>query len=136
MTPEPARTANLRGALSTATGAALDEGCRRFDAGRWFDAHEVWEDAWRLEVGDVRLLLQGVIQVAAAFHKGLVQRRPAGMVRLLDAGLAKLDAGGGPARLGLVDVRGELRAWRDAAARWADGGVAPARVVPRLLAPP
>jgi hypothetical protein len=92
----------------------------------------VWEDAWRVESGEVRLLLQALIQVAAAFHKGLVQRRPAGMVRLLDAALAKLDASGGPARLGLADVRVELRAWRDAAARWAEGAGPPPYTPPRL----
>ena len=130
--PPPPVAPPLGDRLGAVTRAALDEGVRRFDAGCFFDAHEVWEDAWRLESGDARLLLQGLIQIAAAFHKGVVQRRPAGMVRLLDAGLAKLDAGGGPARLGLADVRAPLRAWREAAARWAGGGAPPADAPPRL----
>jgi uncharacterized protein len=130
--PSPRRAPDLLDRLGVAERAALAEGCRRFDGGRFFDAHEVWEDAWRVESGDVRLLLQGLIQVAAAFHKGVVQRRPAGMVRLLDAALPKLDAGGGLARLGLDDVRDELRTWREAAARWAGGAPSPPHAPPRL----
>jgi uncharacterized protein len=130
--PSPRRAPDLLDGLAVAERAALGEGCRRFDAGRFFDAHEVWEDAWRVASGDVRLLLQGLIQVAAAFHKGVVQRRPAGMVRLLDAALPKLEAGGGLARLGLADVRDELRRWREAAARWAGGEPPPSHAPPRL----
>lgn len=136
MTAVPSRHADLRDRLSAATGAALDEGVRHFDDGRFFDAHEVWENAWRDERGEVRLLLQGLIQIAAAFHKGLVQQRAPGMVRLLGAGLAKLDAVGGPARLGLADVRAELRGWREVAARWAAGAAPPERPPPRLRAGP
>ncbi len=113
-----------------ATRRALAEGCRHFHAGRYFEAHEVWEDAWRAERGDVRLLLQGLIQVAAGFHKGLVQGRPAGMVRLLAAGLARLDAAGGAGLLELAPLRADVLRWKAAAERWAEGGDRPA------LAPP
>lgn len=43
----------------------LAEGVDRFNAGRWYEAHEVWEDAWRWESGERRQLLQGLILVAA-----------------------------------------------------------------------
>ncbi len=63
-----------------------------FDAGRFFDAHEVWEDAWRVATDpDERLFFQGLIQVAAAFHKLLVMQSPPSAVRLAERGLAKLD---------------------------------------------
>ena len=39
------------------TRRALAEGSRHFDAGRYFEAHEVWEDAWRVEEGEARRLL-------------------------------------------------------------------------------
>src|SRR5258708_2667285 len=42
--------------------------------------------------GEERVLLQGLIQVAAGFHKATVQRQPNGCVKLLSAGLDKLRA--------------------------------------------
>jgi uncharacterized protein len=121
--------------LSETTRRALVEGCRRFDAGRFFDAHEVWEDAWRVETGPVRLLLQGLIQIAAGFHKGLAQDVPAGMVRLLDAGLAKLDLVGGLGLLELATFRDEVVRAREAARRWAETGERPDVRSPRLGRP-
>lgn len=115
-----------------ATRRALAEGCRHFDAGRYFEAHEVWEDAWRVEGGDLRQLLQGLIQVAAGFHKGLVQGRPAGMMRLLSAGLTRLDAAGGLGRVDLAPLRADVLRWQEAARRWADGGERPALAPPRI----
>ncbi len=47
----------------------LAEGMALFNAGHWFQAHEVWEDAWRLEAGERRSLLQGLILVAAGWLK-------------------------------------------------------------------
>jgi uncharacterized protein len=121
--------------LSETTRRALVEGCRRFDAGRFFDAHEVWEDAWRVETGPVRLLLQGLIQIAAGFHKGLAQDVPAGMVRLLDAGLAKLDLVGGLGLLELATFRDEVVRAREAARSWAETGERPDVRSPRLGRP-
>lgn len=115
-----------------ATRHALEEGCRRFDAGRYFEAHEVWEDAWRVEGGEVRQLLQGLIQVAAGFHKGLVQGRPEGMVRLLTAGLTRLEAVGGLGQLDLASLRADVLRWREAAKRWAERGERPALAPPRI----
>jgi predicted metal-dependent hydrolase len=121
-----------RAAIAEATSLALAEGIRRFDAGRFFEAHEVWEDAWREEEGEVRLLLQGLIQVAAGFHKGLVQGRPAGMARLLGTGLRRLEAASGLGLLELEPFRAGVGAWLAAARRWAEGGARPELPVPRL----
>ncbi len=114
------------------TRRLLAEGCRLFDEGRFFDAHETWEEAWRVETGAVRELLHGLIQVAAGFHKGLVQGRPAGMVKLLERGLGRARATGG---LGLVDLDAfleEVAPWLDAARRWAVSGERPELPLPRL----
>lgn len=46
----------------------IREGVRLFNTGYFFEAHEVWEDAWRRERGEPRLFLQGLIQVAAGLH--------------------------------------------------------------------
>jgi uncharacterized protein len=48
------------------------EGYRRgialFNTQYFFDAHEVWEDVWREASGSEKKFLQGLIQVAVAFH--------------------------------------------------------------------
>jgi hypothetical protein len=68
-------------------------GARLFDAGEFFEAHEVWEERWRVATDKVeRNFLQGLIQVAAAFHKLLVMKSAEPASRLLSKGLAKLDA--------------------------------------------
>lgn len=48
---------------------ALAEGEACFNEGRFFEAHEVWEDAWRpLPKGDDKLFLQGLIQLAVSLE--------------------------------------------------------------------
>jgi hypothetical protein len=113
------------------TRRALAAGARLLSEGRFFEAHDAWEEAWRVERGEVRLLLQGLIQIAAGLHKGLVQGRPSGMAKLLDAGLRKLDGSGAD---GLDAFREEVSRWRDAARRWAEAGERPALAPPRLPA--
>ena len=73
------------------TPGALRRGAALFDEGRFWDAHEAWEEAWLEEDGEVRLLLQGLIQVAAGYHKATVQLQPNGCVKLLRSGLTKLE---------------------------------------------
>jgi uncharacterized protein len=48
-----------------ATHRALEQGRTLFNQGCFFEAHEAWEAAWLHEEGELRLLLQGLIQVAA-----------------------------------------------------------------------
>ncbi|MBI3163679.1 MAG: DUF309 domain-containing protein [Chloroflexi bacterium] len=43
------------------------EGMRLFNAGRFFEAHEELESAWREETGNVRNLYRGVLQVAVVY---------------------------------------------------------------------
>jgi hypothetical protein len=72
--------------------AALDRGARLFDQGAFFDAHEAWEAHWReTRDGTERRAFQGLIQVAAAFHKLLVMHDSESAQRLLDRALDKLD---------------------------------------------
>jgi uncharacterized protein len=67
----------------------FEHGVALFNAGQFFEAHETWEEIWLAENGPEKTFLQGLIQVAAAFHHA--QRgNPAGMRSLLAAGLAKL----------------------------------------------
>ena|ERR1700730_6558700 len=39
-----------------------------FNQASFFDAHEAWEDVWRIAVHPEKKFLQGLIQVAVAFH--------------------------------------------------------------------
>jgi hypothetical protein len=85
-----------------------------------------------VEQGEVRELLQGLIQIAAGFHKGLVQGRPAGMVKLLGTGLGRIDAAGGTGLVILEPFRGDVARWLEAARAWAAGGARPDLPLPRL----
>jgi hypothetical protein len=70
----------------------LEAGRAAFNAGAYFEAHELWEEVWRELCGDRCVLVQGLIQIAAGFHhQQQGRRRPA--VRLLEKGLTKVSAG-------------------------------------------
>lgn len=73
----------------------LAEGVELFDAGKYFEAHEAFEDAWREASGDRKLALQSLTQLAAGFHKlaqyGLAAR---GAKYLLEKAREKLAAHG------------------------------------------
>ena len=67
----------------------LAEGIALFNAHQFWHAHEAWERDWLVAEGDEKIFLQGLIQLAAAYHH--VQRRTySGGVRLFDAALEKL----------------------------------------------
>ena len=59
-------------------GAAWREGCRRFDAGDFWDCHEALEPAWLAADGTERRFLAGVILLAAALHKARAMGSPRG----------------------------------------------------------
>jgi pSer/pThr/pTyr-binding forkhead associated (FHA) protein len=44
------------------------EGIRHFNAGRYFEAHEIWEDIWMRSSDEKRLFYQMLIQAAVALH--------------------------------------------------------------------
>ncbi len=46
-------------------------GVRLFNQGRFFEAHEVWEELWKPSTGETRVLYQGLIQAAAALHHAM-----------------------------------------------------------------
>lgn len=73
--------------------ARLAAGARLFNAGRFFEAHEAWESLWQEVGGKERNLLQGLIQLAAAYHhRGRGNR--AGARRLYATGRAHVAAWG------------------------------------------
>ena len=46
----------------------LVAGINFFNAGRYFEAHESWEDLWRTTRGPLRLFYQGLVQAAVGLH--------------------------------------------------------------------
>jgi predicted metal-dependent hydrolase len=46
----------------------LRDGIFFFNAGRYFEAHEAWEDLWRPTRGPLRLFYQGLVQAAVGMH--------------------------------------------------------------------
>jgi len=88
-------------------------GIALFNSGKFFESHEVWEESWLKALGPEKTFLQGLIQVAAAFHHhGHGNRR--GLRSLLAAGLAKLDHFPETHRgIGLGKLRDDARKWMD-----------------------
>jgi predicted metal-dependent hydrolase len=68
----------------------FEEGLTFFNAGRFFEAHEPWEEIWRSTNPEPRNLYQGLVQVAAGLHIWLARDKPAPAARVLGRGLKRL----------------------------------------------
>ncbi|MDQ2978775.1 MAG: DUF309 domain-containing protein [Acidobacteriota bacterium] len=126
--------------MTPATTLSLSRGRALFNRGAYFEAHEVWEAAWLDERGNTRRLLQGLIQIAAAFYKFSRGDAPGGALKLLDAGLARLQGieDRDAARLPLLRFREATARTRERVVMWARGD-SPApdwKRLPRLRAGP
>ena len=67
----------------------LEAGINFFNTGLYFEAHEAWEDQWRLAGGPLRLYYQGLVQAAvglAHLSRGNVN----GATAQLEKALSKL----------------------------------------------
>ncbi len=53
----------------TGLAGALARGERLFNEGLYFECHELLEDSWRAAGQPWKACLQGLIQIAAGFHK-------------------------------------------------------------------
>jgi hypothetical protein len=69
----------------------LDEGIILFNESRYFEAHEEFEDLWRVSTGDLRLIYQGAVQACAGLVKHQRGQNPSALT-LIRKGLAKLEA--------------------------------------------
>lgn len=69
---------------------ALERGVALFNDGRFWEAHEAWEGIWLAAEGDEKQFLQGLIQLAAAYHHVQRGTSPRGAVRLFEAALRRL----------------------------------------------
>jgi predicted metal-dependent hydrolase len=55
--------------LSIAEKELLANGITLFNSGEFWKAHEVWEEIWQSHPEDGRFFVQGLIQLAAAYHQ-------------------------------------------------------------------
>ncbi len=90
-------------------------GIELFNAGDFFGAHEELEDVWRPMSGVQRRHMQGLIQVAVAFHHHSTGN-VAGARSLLERGARKLENAGELHGIALGPLRESLRDWREALA--------------------
>ena len=106
------------------------EGLALARAGRWFAAHDSWEELWLELRGDDRLWLQALVQVAVALHHdeagngpgrdSLVEKATVKLARLAAIGHVEPDWAAG---LGLprpLDLLRALTDWRNRARPSAD----------------
>ncbi|HEX3375555.1 MAG TPA: DUF309 domain-containing protein [Candidatus Acidoferrales bacterium] len=66
------------------------QGLDAFNSARFYDAHEHWEEVWLKTPNPEKMFLQGLIQIAAAFHHHS-RANLLGTRNLLREGLWKLD---------------------------------------------
>jgi predicted metal-dependent hydrolase len=69
--------------------SSLSRGIELFNAGRFYEAHEVLEDVWREAAGDRRLFLQALVQLAVGFHHYTMDN-VVGAESVLERGLGNL----------------------------------------------
>jgi uncharacterized protein len=69
----------------------LERGIALFNHGKYFECHEVLEEAWTPERGERRLFLQSLIHMAVGFYHN-ERGNPPGALRQLRKGLRKLAA--------------------------------------------
>jgi predicted metal-dependent hydrolase len=105
-------------------------GTEQFNAaGRFFDAHETWEEIWLQSSEPEKTFLQGIIQIAAAFHHRS-RGNPHGALSLLQAALRRLS--GFPDTYAGIALRDLHQAAQEWAAALADGqDLGPGRI-PRI----
>ena len=66
------------------------EGVAHFNAHEFWEAHESWETIWLVAESDIEQFLQGMIQLAAAYHH-VKRGTHRGAVRLFEAALRRLE---------------------------------------------
>lgn len=70
---------------------ALKEAAYLFNEGLFFEVHEILETVWLTQENGIRLLLQGLIQIAVGFYH-LENRNVRGALSLLKEGVEKVKA--------------------------------------------
>jgi len=71
----------------------LQDGILLFNSGRYYEAHEVWEDLWRQTTGPSKVCYQGLIQAAVGMYH-LSNLNENGAASQLQKSIRNLEAGG------------------------------------------
>lgn len=107
----------------------LLEGVDHFNGGRFFEAHESWEEIWRSTTPEPRELWRGLIQVAVGLYHFRGRGRPAPARRVLARGLRRVEGfPQGTEGLDLDGLRAAAREWED----WLAEAEGPPPPLPRL----
>lgn len=108
--------------MNTTLQESFRQGIEEFNSERFFEAHEAWEHVWLASAGAEKRHLQGMIQIAAAFHH--YQRDNwEGTRSLLKAGLERLrDAPASHAGIPLEPLCRAAREWAQALQQGRDPG--------------
>ena len=69
----------------------LETGIEVFNAGRFFDSHEFFEEIWRSTNPEPRDLYQGLVQVAAGMYHWTVRSKAAPAARMLERAVKRLE---------------------------------------------
>lgn len=77
--------------MSEDVAAAVRVGVRLFNRGRYFEAHEHWEVAWRTAEGGDRGFLESLVQLASGLHLRVERGGTRGTEHLLARALVGLD---------------------------------------------
>jgi len=105
------------------------KGLEAFNSGHFYEAHEHWEEVWLKTLNPEKMFLQGLIQVAAAFHHHS-RANLQGTRNLLLAGLLKLDQfPEDHGELEIENLRAAVRGWL---ATIEDGDTCDAKKPPRI----
>jgi predicted metal-dependent hydrolase len=105
------------------------KGLEAFNSAHFYDAHEHWEEVWLETPNPDKMFLQGLIQIAAAFHH-YSRANLLGTRKLLRSGLLKLDR--------FPEIHGdlEIEELREAIREWLDaleaGEILETRQPPRI----
>jgi hypothetical protein len=111
------------------TQGELSEGLRCYHSGAFFEAHEHWEAVWLAAPEPEKTFLQGLIQVAAAFHH-FQHENCVGTASLLRSALRRLDRYPEAfAGVSVAPLRVAIRSWLEALEKGSQSSRPP---VPRL----
>jgi len=90
--PEDLKRTGLRELeMTTEDWQEFEHGVQLFNSGKFWNSHEAWEEVWRRHDEDERLFLQGIIQLAAAFHQLVGRKSFKGMMNNFDKANTKLE---------------------------------------------